>query len=87
MLDYDPEADLSSLRIITSAGEALPPELGERFRRTYGVEILDGIGSAELFHIYISNRPGQVRAGSLGQLVPGYSARIVRADGTDAAAG
>ena len=87
MLDHDPEADLSSLRIITSAGEALPPELSERFRRTYGVEILDGIGSAELFHIYISNRPGQVKAGSLGQLVPGYTARIVRADGTDAPPG
>jgi len=87
MLDYDPEANLSSLRIVTSAGEALPPELGERFRRTYGVEILDGIGSAEMFHIYISNRPGQVRPGSLGQLVPGYSARIVRSDGSDAAPG
>ncbi|MBL8632865.1 MAG: benzoate-CoA ligase family protein [Myxococcales bacterium] len=87
MLDHDPEADLSSLRIITSAGEALPPELSERFRRNYGVEILDGIGSAELFHIYISNRPGQIRSGSLGTLVPGYSARIVRPDGTDAAPG
>lgn len=87
MLDHDSEANLSSLRIITSAGEALPPELGERFRRTYGVEILDGIGSAEMFHIYISNRPGQIRPGSLGQLVPGYHARIVRSDGTDAAVG
>ncbi len=85
MLDHDPEADLSSLRIVTSAGEALPAELAERFRRTYGVEILDGIGSAEMFHIYISNRPGKVRAGSLGQLVPGYAARIIRPDGTDAA--
>ncbi len=87
LLDHDPDAKLSSLRLITSAGEALPAELADRFFRTYGVEILDGIGSAEMFHIYISNQPGNVRPGSLGQLVPGYAARIVRPDGSDAEPG
>ena len=69
-----------------SAGEALPPELYRRWKETFGVEILDGIGSAEMFHIYISNYPGDVVPGSLGRLVPGYEARIVDADGTDVAA-
>jgi len=77
------ERDLSSLRLVLSAGEALPPELDRRWREAFGVEILDGIGSAEMFHIYISNYPGQVVAGSLGRLVPGYEARIVDAGGQD----
>lgn len=75
--------DLSSLRFVLSAGEALPPELYRRWKDTFGVEILDGIGSAEMFHIYISNAPGDVTLGSLGRLVPGYDARIVDADGRD----
>jgi benzoate-CoA ligase family protein len=87
MLDVDPGADLRPLRVVTSAGEALPKELYQRFVRAYGVEILDGIGSAELFHIYISNRLGEVRPGSLGRLVPGYTARVVRPDGQDAQPG
>ena len=73
--------DLSSLRFCYSAGEALPIELYERWMRTCGVEIYDGIGSAEMFHIYISNRPGDVKPGSLGKVVNGYEARIVDADG------
>lgn len=76
-------ADLSSLRMCLSAGEALPAPLYERWRARGWCEILDGIGSAELFHIYISNAPGQVKLGSLGKLVPGYEARIVGADGQD----
>lgn len=76
--------DLSSLRFLFSAGEALPEELYKRWKETYKVEIFDGIGSAELFHIYISNRPGDVKPGSLGKIVEGYEARIVRPDGTDA---
>ncbi|MBI3724898.1 benzoate-CoA ligase family protein [bacterium] len=76
--------DLSSLRLMLSAGEALPEELYKRWKSTYPVEILDGIGSAELFHIYISNSPDDVKPGSLGKLVPGYEARVVRPDGTDA---
>jgi benzoate-CoA ligase family protein len=73
--------DLSCLRLCTSAGEALPRELYERWRATFGVEVLDGIGSSEAYHIYISNRPGQVRPGSVGQVVPGYRARVVGEDG------
>ncbi len=87
MLDANPGADLRPLRVVTSAGEALPRELYQRFVRAYEVEILDGIGSAELFHIYISNRLGEVRPGSLGRLVPGYQARVVRPDGEDALPG
>jgi acyl-coenzyme A synthetase/AMP-(fatty) acid ligase len=75
--------DLSSLRLCLSAGEPLPIELHRRWLDTYGVEILDGIGSAEMFHIYISNYPGEVVPGSLGRLVPGYEARIVGPDGGD----
>ncbi|MBI3843804.1 MAG: benzoate-CoA ligase family protein [Planctomycetes bacterium] len=75
--------DLSCVRACLSAGEALPPELYRRWKQTFGVEILDGIGSAEMFHIYISNRFGEVREGSLGKLVPGYEARIVGANGAD----
>jgi benzoate-CoA ligase family protein len=73
--------DLSSLRLVLSAGEKLPEELQLRWLERCGVEILDGIGSAELFHIYISNRPGAVRPGSLGQAVPGYDCQVVGDDG------
>ena len=75
MLDQ-PERDLSSLRLCTSAGEALPEELHRRWMDAFGVEVLDGIGSSEAYHIYISNRPGRVRPGSTGELVPGYGAHI-----------
>jgi benzoate-CoA ligase family protein len=76
-------ADLSSLRMVLSAGEALPAELYRRWVARTGVEILDGIGSAELFHIYLTNRPGDVRIGTLGKPVPGYTMRIVGEDGRD----
>jgi benzoate-CoA ligase family protein len=72
--------DLSSLRFCYSAGEALPVELYEQWMKGLGVEICDGIGSAEMFHIYITNRPGDVKPGSLGKVVAGYEARIVDAD-------
>lgn len=68
--------DLSCLRLVLSAGEALPPELYTRWVKRFKVDILDGIGSAEMFHIYISNRIGAVKPGSLGRLVPGYEAKI-----------
>ncbi|MBK7644671.1 MAG: benzoate-CoA ligase family protein [Planctomycetes bacterium] len=74
-------ADLSSLRVCLSAGEALPAKLYEEWKARTGVEILDGIGSAEMFHIYISNYPGDVKLGSLGRIVPGYEAQIVSPDG------
>ena len=87
MLALDPSGarlrDLESLRVCISAGEALPAELYRRWLDTFGVEILDGIGSAEMFHIYISNRFGEVRPESLGRPVPGYEARIVGPDGAD----
>ncbi|MEU7991469.1 benzoate-CoA ligase family protein [Streptosporangium canum] len=79
-----PEAadqDLSSLRLCTSAGEALPAELHRKWMDTFGVEVIDGIGSSEAYHIYLSNRPGRSRTGSLGQVVAGYSARVVDRDG------
>ena len=79
--------DLSSLRFCYSAGEALPGELYERWMKQFGVEIYDGIGSAEMFHIYITNRPGDVKAGSLGRIVEGYEAKIVNADGNEVSAG
>jgi len=74
-------ADLTGLRVCLSAGEALPPKLYEEWIERTSVEILDGIGSAEMFHIYISNYPGDVRLGSLGRIVPGYEAVIVDAEG------
>ena len=75
--------DLSCLRLCTSAGEALPAELFERWRAAFGVEVLDGIGSSEAYHIYISSRPGRVRPGSVGEVVPGYRARVVDEDGRE----
>ncbi|HEY7543600.1 MAG TPA: benzoate-CoA ligase family protein, partial [Blastocatellia bacterium] len=79
--------DLSSLRFCLSAGEALPPELYNRWKETFDVEILDGIGSAEMFHIYITNYPGDVVPGSLGRIVAGYEAKIVDAEGREVATG
>ncbi len=79
--------DLSSLRFCYSAGEALPKELYERWMNAYGVDICDGIGSAEMFHIYITNRPGDIKPGSLGRIVEGYEARIVDAGGNEVATG
>ena len=73
--------DLSSLRLSLSAGEALPAKLYEQWKARTGVEILDGIGSAEMFHIYISNYPGDVKLGSLGKIVPGYEALVVDPEG------
>lgn len=65
------------LRRCTSAGEALPEELGKRWSAHFGIDILDGIGSTEMLHIYLSNRPGDVRYGTTGKPVPGYEVRIV----------
>jgi benzoate-CoA ligase family protein len=78
---------LSSLRFCYSAGEALPVELYTRWMETFGIEIYDGIGSAEMFHIYITNRPGEVKPGSLGRVVEGYEARIVDAEGKEVPTG
>jgi benzoate-CoA ligase family protein len=75
------EQDLSCLRLVTSAGEALPAELARRWDEAFGVDVVDGIGSSEAYHIYLSNRPGRPRPGSLGQVVPGYTAQVVGEDG------
>lgn len=83
----DQRRDLASLRFMWSAGEALPRELHERWDHEFGAPIIDGIGSAESFHIYISNRPGDIRPGSLGRLVPGYEAKLVDDDGNPVAQG
>ncbi|HZY09059.1 MAG TPA: AMP-binding protein, partial [Ilumatobacteraceae bacterium] len=76
-----------SIRCAVSAGEALPPALFERFRHRFGLEILDGIGSTEVLHIFISNRPGGIRPGSSGRVVSGYEARIVDEDNRPLPAG
>jgi benzoate-CoA ligase family protein len=75
--------DLSSLRLCTSAGEALPAELHRKWDRAFGVEVVDGIGSSEAYHIYISNQPGSAKQGSCGQVVPGYDARVVDDEGAE----
>ena len=69
------------LRVCTSAGEALPAEIGKRWTARFGIEILDGLGSTEMLHIFLSNRPGDVRYGTSGVPVPGYELRIVGDDG------
>ncbi|MEO8806312.1 MAG: benzoate-CoA ligase family protein [Burkholderiaceae bacterium] len=65
-----------SLRLVSSAGEALPAELGERFKSHFGVDIVDGIGSTEMLHIFLSNRPDRVRYGTTGWPVPGYDVQL-----------
>src|SRR5262249_42946236 len=87
LLAQDAVADFSSVRWGASAGEALPPALFERFKERFGVTILDGIGSTETGHIFISNQPDAVRPGSSGKLVPGYDARIVDEDGASVPVG
>jgi benzoate-CoA ligase family protein len=79
--------DLSSLRLAVSAGEALPTALYDRFKARYGVDIIDGIGSTEAGHMFISNRPGRIRPGSSGQIVEGYEARLLDDAGAAAPAG
>lgn len=79
--------DLSSVRLGVSAGESLPAALYERFKRRFGVDVLDGIGSTEVLHMFISNRPDAIRPGSSGLIVPGYEARLLDDDGVPVARG
>jgi benzoate-CoA ligase family protein len=79
--------DLSSLRLCVSAGEALPADLYRRWRDRFGVEIVDGIGTTETAHIFLSNRPGAVRPGSSGLPVPGYECALVDDEGRPVPAG
>jgi benzoate-CoA ligase family protein len=79
--------DLSSIRICISAGEALPAEILRRWHEETGLWILDGIGSTEALHIFIANRPGDIKPGSSGRVVNGYEARILDEHGSEAADG
>ena len=71
----------TSLRLCVSAGEALPAQLGEEWQTTFGVEVLDGIGSTEMLHMFMSNHEGEVRYGSSGKLLAGYDARLIDHEG------
>lgn len=82
-----PARTASRLRTCISAGEALPREIGERWSQHFGVDILDGIGSTEMLHIFLSNRPGDVCYGTTGKPVPGYALRIVDDEGKPVAQG
>jgi benzoate-CoA ligase family protein len=81
-----PEAgrqDLSSLRLATSAGEGLPEELHARWDQRFGVPLLDGLGTAEMWHIFLSNRPGRIRRGTLGEVVPGFELKVADEEGRE----
>jgi benzoate-CoA ligase family protein len=76
-----PQRDEVKFRCCVSAGEALPEDVGKRWRDRYGVDILDGIGSTEMLHIFLSNRAGEVKYGTTGKPVPGYACKLVDDDG------
>jgi benzoate-CoA ligase len=76
-----PPRESVALRLVSSAGEALPAELGQRFKSHFGVDIVDGIGSTEMLHIFLSNRPDRVRYGTTGWPVPGYEIELRGDDG------
>jgi acyl-coenzyme A synthetase/AMP-(fatty) acid ligase len=85
-----PEAhsrDLGSLRLATAAGEALPETLYHRWVDTFGVELLDGLGTAEMWHIFVSNRPGDVRPGTLGKVVEGFEIKVCDDTGAELGVG
>jgi benzoate-CoA ligase len=85
--DAEKRFDFSSVRVCVSAGEALPGDILRRWQDRFHVDILDGIGSTEILHIFISNRPGEIRPGSTGKLVPGYEALITDEHGHAVAQG
>ena len=82
-----PARDSLALTRCVSAGEALPADLGKRWHASTGIDILDGLGSTELLHIFLSNRQGEVRYGTTGKPVPGYELRIIDETGSEAAPG
>jgi len=84
--DLPPRADVA-MRVCTSAGEALPQDIGDRFFAHFGCDILDGIGSTEMLHIFLSNRPGEVRYGTTGKPVPGYELKLLDEHGEPCAPG
>jgi benzoate-CoA ligase family protein len=82
-----PDDSFSSVRLAASAGEALPAPLLKRFKQRFGVDIIDGIGSTEALHIFLSNRPGDIKPGTTGVAVPGYDVLIRTEEGQVAQAG
>jgi benzoate-CoA ligase family protein len=82
-----PADALAGVRLAASAGEPLPAELYQRWTRHFGVDIIDGIGMTEMLHIFLSNRPGQVRPGTTGVAVPGYDLRILDDSGQEVPSG
>lgn len=81
--DRSAEASLDSVRLCLSAAETLPAELAARWRERFGHSIVEGLGSTEVLHIYLSNRPGDIRTGAAGRRVPGYELRLVDDDGRE----
>jgi len=77
-----PSKNAVALRLCSSAGEALPRDIGERWSAHFGCEIIDGIGSTEMLHVFLSNRPGDVRYGTTGKAVPGYEVQLRNEDGS-----
>lgn len=82
-LDEGGKFDISNLRIGVSAGETLPKAVFDKWKATYGIELLDGIGSTELLHIFVSNAPGEAKGGVTGKAVPGYVAKIIDENGNE----
>jgi benzoate-CoA ligase family protein len=89
MLAHDDAAsrDMSSLRVATSAGEALPDTLYHQWTDRFGIELLDGLGTAEMWHIFVSNRIGEARPGTLGRVVPGFEIKVCDDDGGEVRTG
>ncbi len=83
MAEKENRTGLGRVRLCVSAGETLPAHIFEKWQERFGLEILDGIGSTEILHIFISNRPKQARAGSTGQIVPGYEGKILDDNGQE----
>ena len=81
--DADSNHEFSSVRVCVSAGEALPTDIYYRWKKRFGIDIIDGIGSTEVLHIFVSNRPGDVKPGSTGKPVPGYELKIVDDEGIE----
>ncbi len=79
-----PDENLSALRLCASAGEALPADIGHKWAKKFGVDIIDGIGSTEMLHIFLSNRPGEIVYGTSGREFDGYKLRLEAEDGSDA---
>ena len=83
----DDMPDLSSLRLCVSAGEALPQVVFEQWKETFGVDILDGVGSSDVGAIYMCNTPGEIRPGSCGKVIPGFESRLLDEDGQEVVSG